>query len=62
MIVSVEIQGKNNREEAFGTARAAINWVKTQKDKALIRLDGHLAYKFESGKLFWNNGSSFEQL
>ena len=63
MIVLVEIQSpKQQDEQAFGTCRAAINWVKSHSDEALIKLDGHIAYKYDHGKLLWNNGASFEPL
>lgn len=62
MIVMVEIESPNHDECAFGTARAAINWVKGHTDRALIKLDGHIAYKYDHGKLMWNNGTSFESL
>lgn len=61
MVVLVEIKGSND-DQAFGTARAAINWVKGHTQSALIKLDGHIAYKYDHGKLLWNNGSSFELL
>lgn len=65
MVVLVQIQDSKNTqqdEQAFGSARAAINWVKSHTEKALIKLDGHVAYKYDHGKLLWNNGCSFEQL